>query len=324
VQDCNPTAVPANVGTPISGAINRTYQIADADVGHTLCLLVITGGVQALSGPTGTVAAGMPLDQTAPTISGATQEGQTLTATPGTWRGSGATTGGITFTYQWKRCNSTGGVCGKPFTASSSSPTYVLQHADVGRTMQVLVTATNVAGNTQAGAQKATALVTPLNGPPPTSSPPGQGGPNNNNNGGQHGGQNGGQKGGQGGPPAAGNVNSARIRGLLANALALHGKGARIGALLKNGGYLFSFAAPSPGRLVISWYHASKHGKKTLVATVTFAFHKTGAATIKLVLTGKGRKLLSGVGKMKLTAKGAFTPVGQGATSASKNINLKQ
>ena len=38
---------------------------------------------------------------------------------------------------------------------------------------------------------------------------------------------------------------------------------AKIGALLEHGGYSFVFAAPSAGRLVISWYHGLPHGKKS-------------------------------------------------------------
>jgi hypothetical protein len=117
-------------------------------------------------------------------------------------------------------------------------------------------------------------------------------------------------------------VNSGQIRALLMNALALHGKGGRIHTLLKNGGYLFSFTAPSPGRLVISWYR-TKHGKQILVATVTFVFQKSGTARIEIVLTGKGRNLLKGGSKMKLTANAGFTPAGQGTSSASRGITLK-
>ncbi len=315
-QNCNLTAVPANNGTPIAGAINRTYQIADSDTGHALCVIFDTGGVEMVLGPTGTVAPSAPFLQTppsAPTISGSTVQGQTLTATSGRWRGTGAATGGITYTYQWKRCNSAGGACGKPFTPPSASSTYVLQPSDVGHTMQVLVTATNSVGSTQAGAKQATAVVTAPSGSPPA--PPtgsgGQGGSNHNG---------GGQTGGHGGSPTGGN--SVNIRALLMNALAVHGKGGRIRALLKHGGYALSFAAPSAGRLVISWYRLN-HGHRALIATATVLFHKSGTARIKLLLTGKGRGLLARGSRMKVTASGAFTPTGRGTVSAARVITLK-
>lgn len=118
-------------------------------------------------------------------------------------------------------------------------------------------------------------------------------------------------------------VSSAKIRALLVKALAAHGSGARIGALLKHGGYSFWFAAPSPGRLAMWWDHSAKHGKTVLVASVTVAFHKVGSARINLVLTGQGRKLLNGASKVKLTARGRFTPVRQRTTRATKTLTLK-
>ena len=57
---------------------------------------------------------------------------------------------------------------------------------------------------------------------------------------------------------------------------------------------------------------------------MTFVFRKSGTARIKLALTGKGRKLLTRARKLKLTGKGAFTPVGQVATSASRRVTLKR
>jgi hypothetical protein len=333
-QDCNPAAVPAVLGTPIAGAINRTYQITDADAGHTLCFIVdVSNGVEAIATPTGTVQPSAPIDQTAPTITGKTVQGDTLTATPGTWRGSGATTpGGITFTYQWKRCNSTGGVCGKAFTAPSSSPTYVLQSGDVGHTMQVLVTAKNSVGSTQAGAKKATAVVT---APPPSGG--GSSGGNGGGGGGNGGGGNGGGGGGNGGsgnngggtngggtsggnPPSQGG-SSAAIRGLLMRALAANGKGAKIAALLAHGGYTFSFTAPSAGRLQILWFR-TVHGKRILVATLTVTFHKAGKSKITLRLTRNGRNLLKHTRKLQLVASGGFTPAGHGTTNASRTITL--
>ena len=324
-QDCNLSAVPANRGTPIAGAINRTYQVADSDAGHTLCVIFDTGGVDMVLGPTGTVAPSAPFlnpPPSAPTISGSTVQGQTLTATSGVWRGTGATTGGIKFTYQWKRCNSAGAVCGKPFTAPSSSPTYTLQQADVGHTMQVLVTATNSVGSTQAGAKHATAVVTaPAGPPPPPNNPGGQGGSGNGNGNGNANGNGSNNNGGQGTTPTT--AGSASIRALLRHALLVRGKAGRIRALLKNGGYAFSFAAPSAGRLVISWSRRGSHGKKILVATAIVVVHKTGPARIRVLLTGKGRGLLTGASRMKLTAKGAFTPTGKGTVNASRVIILK-
>jgi hypothetical protein len=118
-------------------------------------------------------------------------------------------------------------------------------------------------------------------------------------------------------------VNVVQLHGLLQNVLSAHGKGARISALLKHGGYSFTFAAPSAGRLAVSWYRRL-HGHRMLVATVTVMLHKTGSTQIVLLLTSNGRHLLKGAGRLTLAAQGGFTPVGQGTISASRVITLKR
>ena len=133
----------------------------------------------------------------------------------------------------------------------------------------------------------------------------------------------GGTTGGQGGSGGTVTLSASKIRGLLRNVLAVHGKAGTIRGVLNHAGYSFSFAAPSPGRLVLAWYFAPKHGAKVLVATVTLVFHSSGKATAKIVLTSKGRRVLSGTRRMKLTAKGSFTPSGHGAVSTSRPITLK-
>ncbi len=77
-----------------------------------------------------------------PSISGNAFVGQTLTANNGTWSGT------PTFTYQWRRCDAAGANCNDivPFTAQ----TYLVQGADSGMTLRVVVTATNGAGATSA------------------------------------------------------------------------------------------------------------------------------------------------------------------------------
>ena len=92
-----------------------------------------------------------PLNTTPPAITGTAQAGQTLTSSTGTWSG----TAPITYTYQWQAC--TGSSCSNIGGATSSS--YTLAGSDVGKTVQVIVTATNTDGNATASSAN-TAVVT--------------------------------------------------------------------------------------------------------------------------------------------------------------------
>ena len=85
-----------------------------------------------------------PVNSTPPTIAGSLAVGQTLTASPGVWSGSGT----IQFAYQWERCNSSGRACTALNAVSSKTLTIV--SADVGHTLEVLVTAKDVNGSSTA------------------------------------------------------------------------------------------------------------------------------------------------------------------------------
>ena len=93
-----------------------------------------------------------PSNQTAPSITGNATDGATLTAATGTWNGSTP----ITYTYRWRRCDSSGGSCSD---TSATGSTYTLSGADIGSTMKVTVTATNSVGNASADSAP-TAVVT--------------------------------------------------------------------------------------------------------------------------------------------------------------------
>jgi hypothetical protein len=99
-----------------------------------------------------------PTNITAPTISGTATEREVLTATsPGTWRDFPTS-----FSYQWRR--------GSTNISDATSSTYTLVAEDVGNSISVAVTATNVSGPTTA-ISSATANVAwgiPLNTSVPT------------------------------------------------------------------------------------------------------------------------------------------------------------
>jgi len=110
------------------------------------------GSSKASSAATATVTATAPPAPTntaLPVVSGSAVEGQTLTATNGTWTGSPTS-----YTHQWEDCNSSGTSCTNVSGATGS--TYKLAASDVGHTMRAVVTATNAGGSTaQASAQTA-------------------------------------------------------------------------------------------------------------------------------------------------------------------------
>ena len=101
-----------------------------------------------------------PANAAAPTISGTAQQGQTLTASNGSWSG----TSPLSYRYQWRRCDTAGNTCSNISGATNQS--YLLAAADVGTTTRVVVTATNTAGNRSAtSAQTAVVQSTPPSGP---------------------------------------------------------------------------------------------------------------------------------------------------------------
>ena len=93
-----------------------------------------------------------PVNTVPPAITGTAQQGQTLTASDGTWSNTPTS-----FAYQWERCTP---ACAA--IAGATAQTYVLAAADVGATIEVQVTATNAGGTGGPIASAATAAVLAL------------------------------------------------------------------------------------------------------------------------------------------------------------------
>src|SRR5207247_2498832 len=121
--------------------------LTGAEVGSTIDVVVTAtnaaGTASATSDPTeiGRASCRERGDSSRATISGVAQQGQTLTAGTGSWSGSTAT-----YTYKWQSCSS--GTCLD--SAGATDSTYVLTGAEVGSTIDVVVTATNAAGTASA------------------------------------------------------------------------------------------------------------------------------------------------------------------------------
>jgi hypothetical protein len=130
-------------------------------------------------------------------------------------------------------------------------------------------------------------------------------------------------------PVMSGGPTVPQIRAALSRGLVPHGKGAKIGALLKHGGYTFTFNAPSGARVMITWFflptgaHISK-AKPVKIASARVTFTKAGAARVKVRLTGKGRELLRHAKSLKVIAKDTFTPGVGGAVGMKRSFKLRR
>ncbi|HEU0316365.1 MAG TPA: PQQ-binding-like beta-propeller repeat protein, partial [Solirubrobacteraceae bacterium] len=129
----------------IATATMSTYVQTAADVGATIEVQVVASNARgssdpALSAPTSAVAMGPPVNQTLPSFTGDPQDGQTLTANPGTWSGNPTR-----FSYQWYTCDPAGSDC--PDLPGATQQTYVVRPADIGQFLGVTVVATNAAGD---------------------------------------------------------------------------------------------------------------------------------------------------------------------------------
>ncbi len=141
-EQCNPNG---RVCTAIPGAAAASYTPTTGDAGHALVAIVTgtsgantqtawstaTAPVKAAPGPTLTAA---------PTVAGKLQQGQKLTATSGTWTGTGT----VTYAYQWYRCDGTGAHCSSVHGATRA--TYITVAADVGKTIGLTVKAADTTG----------------------------------------------------------------------------------------------------------------------------------------------------------------------------------
>ena len=132
----------------IDNATQRTYTLKANDVDQAVRVVVTAskadGQTSANSAATDVISSNAaPKSTTSPTVSGTTRPGEELTAAHGAW------TGGVrSYAYQWWRCDQAGGTCTD--AAGANGSTYGVRASDVGHTLRVVVTATNLAGSATA------------------------------------------------------------------------------------------------------------------------------------------------------------------------------
>jgi hypothetical protein len=150
----------AGVGcTFIPGADSSSYTATTSDLGDALRVTVTAtnagGNATVQSATTAIITEGVPASINPPAISGTAQQGQVLSAGPGTWTNS--PTG---YAYQWEQCDASGANCAA--IAGATADSYVPSSTDVGRTLAVTVTASNATGGKSAtSGQTAVVLIAP-------------------------------------------------------------------------------------------------------------------------------------------------------------------
>jgi hypothetical protein len=127
-------------------------------------------------------------------------------------------------------------------------------------------------------------------------------------------------------------IGPAQIRALLARMLRPSGRQARLGAILKSGGYSFRLTTLEPGTTNIAWYLApgvggrqakpSRKRAPILIARGRSISIAAGTKTAKLMLTRSGRQRLRESRRLKLAAEASFTPSGAAAVKTSQTFTL--
>lgn len=135
-------------------------------------LAVAVIAIAAMLGETGKGSAATrvaPASTSSTTVSGTASLGSTLAATHGSFSGSTP----LKYTYQWRRCDATGGGCSDIDRATKSK--YTVAQIDVGNTLRAVGKATNKDGSASS-TSAATSVVTAPTAAPSTGCPSGTGG----------------------------------------------------------------------------------------------------------------------------------------------------
>ena len=105
----------------------------------------------------------VPTNISAPTVSGADQQGQQLSLAQGSWSNNPTS-----ISDQWQDCDGSGNNC--TAIAGATGQTHTLTSSDVGHTIRVQEIASNAGGTSNPANSAPTAIVIPL--PPQNNTPP--------------------------------------------------------------------------------------------------------------------------------------------------------
>ena len=146
--------------TNIGGQSGASYLLVAADAGERVRVVVTATnhvGSSVAPSPQTVTISGPPANSVQPVVAGTPSVGSTLTAADGAWSGSPPPT----ITRQWQRCAPT---CVNLVPAVTGT-TYKLVSADAGKTVRVVVTATNIVGTASASSLQTAPIIVPAPSP---------------------------------------------------------------------------------------------------------------------------------------------------------------
>jgi hypothetical protein len=131
----------------IPGAQEPSYVVGAADVDSSLRVTVTASDgattASAVSAPTAAALPAAPRNTNVPAIVGRPRRGSKLSATRGEWQSSRP----LSFAFQWQRCGRNSGCVAIPGATGAS---YRVVAADTGRSLRVVVSASNAGGSAAA------------------------------------------------------------------------------------------------------------------------------------------------------------------------------
>jgi len=151
------SATVAGTYNNIIGADSGSYVVGAGDLGYFFMVSITATNTGGTSSAIDSVATSqsidaVPVNATAPAITGTAQTGVTLSVSDGNWDNRPTS-----FTYQWKRSTASDGVYANIENATSA--TYVVTAGDVGYFIRGVVTGVNTGGSSSAAVSAATAAV---------------------------------------------------------------------------------------------------------------------------------------------------------------------